>query len=189
VTPGYDDELTRIALAAKGGDRDAAAEFVRRTQYDLGRFLRALGVTDVEDLGQETYLRALKSLPGFDARSSAKTWLFAVARNTVADHIRRLARRPRVVPFETWSEHDAADRYQSGPRLDDAAAARDLLRGLAPDRREAFALTQVLGLSYAEAAEICECPIGTIRSRVARAREDLIAANADAGKRHRPAAI
>jgi RNA polymerase sigma-70 factor (ECF subfamily) len=60
--------------------------------------------------------------------------------------------------------------------FDDGVALRQLLDGLSADRREAFIATQVLGLSYAEAAEVCGCPVGTIRSRVARARDDLIAA-------------
>ncbi|MEU4634049.1 sigma factor-like helix-turn-helix DNA-binding protein, partial [Micromonospora chalcea] len=59
---------------------------------------------------------------------------------------------------------------------DDGVVLRGLIAALAPDRREAFVATQVLGLSYAEAAEVCGCPVGTIRSRVARAREDLAAA-------------
>lgn len=59
-------------------------------------------------------------------------------------------------------------------------ALRDLLRGLDPHRREAFALTQVIGVSYGEAAEICQCPVGTIRSRASRAREDLVTALRDA---------
>ena len=66
-----------------------------------------------------------------------------------------------------------------GPRgsgFDGEVVLNDLLRALPADRREAFVATQVLGLSYAEAAEVCGCPVGTIRSRVARAREDLVVA-------------
>ena len=63
-----------------------------------------------------------------------------------------------------------------GARFEDVIEVRMLLDGLESDRRDALVLTQVLGLSYAEAAEVCGCPTGTIRSRVARAREDLITA-------------
>ncbi|MBB2947846.1 RNA polymerase sigma factor (sigma-70 family) [Actinoplanes lutulentus] len=70
---------------------------------------------------------------------------------------------------------DAADPH-SRPRFEEQQALTDLLAGLSDERREAFVVTQVLGLSYAEAAEVCECPVGTIRSRVARAREDLVTA-------------
>jgi RNA polymerase sigma-70 factor (ECF subfamily) len=62
------------------------------------------------------------------------------------------------------------------PRFEDGVTLRHLIEELAPDRRFAFVATQVLGLSYAEAADVCDVPIGTIRSRVARARDELIAA-------------
>lgn len=66
--------------------------------------------------------------------------------------------------------------HQPTARFEDIVEIRMLLDGVDPDRREALLLTQVLGLSYAEAAEICGCPVGTIRSRVARARDDLLRA-------------
>ena len=65
---------------------------------------------------------------------------------------------------------------RSAARFEDVVEVRMLLDGLDPDRRDALVLTQVLGLSYDEAAEVCGCPLGTIRSRVARARDELIAA-------------
>jgi RNA polymerase sigma-70 factor (ECF subfamily) len=68
------------------------------------------------------------------------------------------------------------DTRPSAARFEDIIEIRMLLDGLDTDRRHALMLTQVLGLSYAEAAEVCGCPVGTIRSRVARAREDLISA-------------
>lgn len=66
-----------------------------------------------------------------------------------------------------------------------AVLLRRLVDALDPDRRDAFVLTQLLGLTYAEAADVCGCPVGTIRSRVARAREDLVAATAAEPRRHR----
>jgi RNA polymerase sigma-70 factor (ECF subfamily) len=70
-------------------------------------------------------------------------------------------------------------------RFEEEHALHDLVAGLRPERREAFVITQIAGLSYADAAEICGCPVGTIRSRVARAREDLVVAmhEARAGRR------
>lgn len=68
--------------------------------------------------------------------------------------------------------------------LDEVVALRHLVAELDPDRRDAFVATQVLGLSYAEAAQICDCPVGTIRSRVARAREELLAALRETSDRH-----
>jgi RNA polymerase sigma-70 factor (ECF subfamily) len=176
ASPPPADAVTAWARAAGQGDRAAAAAFIEATQHDLYRFLIHLADRgEVADLCQETYLRAMKALPSFAARASAKTWLFAIARRAAADHVRAAMRRPRLVAAADWRE--LADR--SGPaghaRLDDAVVLRELLSQLAPDRREAFVATQVLGFSYAEAAEVCDCPIGTIRSRVARARADLIA--------------
>lgn len=162
---------------SKAGDRASASTFIRLTQRDLRRFLTYVAdPRDVEDLSQETYLRAMRALVQFDGRSSAKTWLFAIARRVAADHVRLAMRRPRLVAMDTWDETAAGHHHAGAPLLDEAHAVRDLLQGLDPERREAFALTQVLGPTYSEAAEICGCPVGTIRSRVSRARDELIIA-------------
>jgi RNA polymerase sigma-70 factor, ECF subfamily len=175
-----DDAITRWALRAKSGDQRAAAAFVAATQQQVHRFLAHLvDAREADDLAQETYLRAMRALPGFAARSSARTWLFAIARRVAADHIRAAVVRPRTADLENWQA--VADTAQAGraPRMEDAVLLHRLLDDLAPQRREAFVATQVLGLSYAEAAEVCDCPVGTIRSRVARAREDLVSALRD----------
>lgn len=173
--PAYDDELTRCALAAGQGDRAALATFIRATQRDVHRFVCALiGRGEAEDVAQETYLRALKSLPHFAARSSARTWLFAIARRAAADHVRVAMRTPRTSTVPDWEV--LAQRQAPSTGSEDRILLWDLVAGLDTDRREAFSLTQMLGLGYAEAAEVCGCPVGTIRSRVARARADLIAA-------------
>ncbi|MFF0372331.1 sigma-70 family RNA polymerase sigma factor [Micromonospora sp. NPDC005087] len=167
------DEITAWALAAGRGDQDAAARFIRATQQQVRRFLAALiSPGEADDLAQETYLRAMRSLPSFAARSSAQTWLLGIARRVAVDHVRAATARPRTVPLSQW--HDAPDAQ--GGTFDGEIVLTELLRTLAPDRREAFVATQILGLPYAEAAEVCACPIGTIRSRVVRAREDLVAA-------------
>lgn len=164
-----DDEITRWALAAKAGDRAAAESFVRATQRDVQRMLAHLsGPAEADDLTQETFLRAMRSLPRFAGRSSARTWLLSIARRVAVDHVRSAVRRPRTAALEEWSGH--------GGRFEDGVLLRRLVEALPADRREAFVATQVLGLSYAEAAEVCDCPVGTIRSRVARARDDLMAA-------------
>jgi RNA polymerase sigma-70 factor, ECF subfamily len=164
-----DDEITRWALAAKAGDHAAAESFVRATQRDVQRMLAHLsGPAEADDLTQETFLRAMRSLPGFAGRSSARTWLLSIARRVAVDHVRSAVRRPRTTALEDWNGQ--------GGRFEDGVLLRHLVEALPADRREAFVATQVLGLSYAEAAEVCDCPIGTIRSRVARAREDLTAA-------------
>ncbi|MEU7474586.1 sigma-70 family RNA polymerase sigma factor [Lentzea sp. NPDC042327] len=171
-----DDEVTRWALQARGGDRVALERFVRATQRDVWRFVAHLADVGVaDDLAQETYLRALPSLRNFEARSSAMTWLLSIARRVVVDQVRMAQSRPRVSADVDWVQ--AADRGQGTSSGFTAIVELNvLLDGLAEDRREALVLTQVLGLGYAEAAEVVGCPIGTIRSRVARAREDLVRA-------------
>ncbi|MGH3941015.1 MAG: sigma-70 family RNA polymerase sigma factor [Pseudonocardiaceae bacterium] len=170
-----DVTVTGWALAAGAGDHAALTAFIRATQRDVYRFLAHLsGPRGAEDLAQETYLRALRSLPRFAGRSSARTWLLAIARRVAADQVRSAQARPRTIPVEDWESvpHPRPGPMRAG--LDERIALQDLLFGLDPDRRDAFVLTQVLDLTYAEAAEICGCPVGTIRSRVARAREDLV---------------
>ena len=169
------DPLTEMALAAGRGDRAALDEFIRATERDVWRtvaFLADPGSAD--DLTQETYLRVISALPRFAGRSSARTWLLSIARRVVVDQIRRNQARPR-----TTGQIDLEGLLSTSPaaaRFEDVVEIRMLLDGLEPNRRDALVLTQVLGLSYAEAAEVSGCPLGTIRSRVARAREDLIAA-------------
>jgi RNA polymerase sigma-70 factor (ECF subfamily) len=172
-----DTDITAAAVAAGRGDRAAATTFVDATHASLRRFLKHLaGTRDVDDLVQETYLRAWRSLPGFAARSSARTWLFAIARRVVVDHVRAAVARPRNAELDDWQSAAETATAGLGARHDDSTVLSLLIDTLAPDRREAFVATQVLGLSYAEAAEVCDCPVGTIRSRVARAREDLVEA-------------
>ena len=171
-----DDEVTGWALAAKLGDRAAAEAFIRATQHDVRRFVAHLTDSrEAEDLAQETFLRAMRALPRFDARSSARTWLLAIARRVAADHVRTAMRRPRTTG-SAQATTSAAEWHEGSHGFDEGVLLRSLLDDLEPARREAFVATQVLGLSYLEAAAVCACPIGTIRSRVSRAREDLIAA-------------
>lgn len=167
------DELTVLALAAGRGDRAALSEFVRASQAELWRFLaRAAGADVAEDLAQETYLRVLGALPGFEGRSSARSWLFTIARNVVVDMVRREVVRPRLIGMDAAELQSlAAGGPDSGGRVE----VEQALAGLDQERRVALVLTQLMGFSYAETAEICGCPVGTIRSRVARARADLLA--------------
>lgn len=175
-TPAEDDETTRLALAAARGDRRSLEAFIRATQGDVWRLLAHLTeVSRADDLTQETYLRALGSIKRFEGRSSARTWLLSIARRVVVDQVRMAVARPRIAHGVDWVA--AADGR--APRHDGPAEIVEinlLLADLAPERREALVLTQVLGLSYAEAAAVSGCPVGTVRSRVARAREDLVAA-------------
>lgn len=165
------DELTRLARSAADGDRIALAAFVRRSQPEVWRLCRHLvGAAAADDVTQDVYLRALPALATFRAESSARTWLLSIARHAAADEIRRQQRRRRL----------RLGRASVAPDPAAVHAVEHLLAPLDPDRREAFALTQLLGLTYAEAAEIAGVPVGTIRSRVARARTELIEAVARA---------
>jgi RNA polymerase sigma-70 factor (ECF subfamily) len=168
------DELAGMAVAAAEGDPVAAAAFVRATQPDVWRLCAALGDPGTaDDLTQETYLRAFGALHRFEGRSSLRTWLLAIARRVCADAVRSRRRR-RVTLVRDDADLEALTAASGADRVAEGAAVDDLLGRLAPDRREAFVLTQLLGLPYAEAAEVAGCPVGTIRSRVARARADLI---------------
>jgi RNA polymerase sigma-70 factor, ECF subfamily len=167
-----DAALTVLALRAREGDATAATEFVRQTQAQLWRMLVALSDREVaEDLAQETYARAFRSLPGFRGESPIRPWLLSIARRVAADHIRAARTRPRTDPRVVLDD-DIAPAARGD--LAEAVVLRGLVAELDLDRRTAFVLTQLLGLSYLEVAQICDCPVGTVRSRVARARDDLI---------------
>jgi RNA polymerase sigma-70 factor (ECF subfamily) len=184
------DELQRTAADAAAGDPLAAAALVRQTQSDVWRLCAALGdPNSADDLTQETYLRAFGSLHRFEGRSSVRTWLLTIARRVCADAVRsRRRRRLTLVRDVADLENLGAKAGGDADRGAEGAAVADLLARLEPDRREAFVLTQLLGLPYAEAAEVAGCPVGTIRSRVARARNDLIQALADPDDVHGDAA-
>ena len=168
------DDLARTAADAADGDPLAAAALVRATQPDVWRLCAALGDRDTaDDLTQETYLRAFGALHRFEGRSSVRTWVLAIARRVCADAVRSRRRR-RLTLVREPSDLELLAPGRPGDTVGEAAAVSDLLARLDAERREAFVLTQLLGLSYAEAAEVAGCPVGTIRSRVARARADLV---------------
>ena len=169
-----DARVTELALKAGRGDRAALTEFIKSTQDDVWRLLAHLGGPEIaDDLTQETYLRVMSALPRFAARSSARTWLLSLARRAWVDNIRYDMARPR----KSATEYDEAAATAASP--ENAATwsewidVRELIDALPADRREALILTQVLGYTYEEAAKISGVRVGTIRSRVARARKDI----------------
>ncbi len=164
------EELTRLATRAGTGDPEAIRAFVRRAQPDVWQLCSGLvGREHADDLTQDTFIRILRALPAFRAESSARTWMLRITRYTCADWIRGRQRRRRL-------EQQAVEVTRlTTPAETGRVDLDDLLDHLPPERRDAFLLTQVLGLSYAEAAEVAGCEIGTIRSRVARARAALVA--------------
>ena len=164
-------------LAARG-DRDALGELVRSLQAPVWRF--AFHLTRDRDLAdeaaQETWLRAVRSLPRFRGDSSVLTWLLAIARHVVAGLLRERCRTPpETAPPPPWTSTGLVD-------------VQTELARLPPQLAEALLLTQVVGLSYEEAAAVMGVAVGTIRSRVFRARAALMELLSD-GSRSRVVAL
>ncbi|MEW2413050.1 sigma-70 family RNA polymerase sigma factor [Streptomyces sp. NPDC046866] len=178
-----DAAVTRLALAARDGDPEKADRFVRALHRDVWRYVAFLSadVQAADDLTQDVFLRALAALPRFEARSSARTWLLSIARRTVVDSLRHSAARPRLSDRDDWQTAAEQSQPQGVPGFEDGIALAELLATIPAERRDAFVLTQLLGLPYAEAAEAIGCPVGTVRSRVARARTSLMALLTDTG--------
>ncbi|MEU5596931.1 sigma-70 family RNA polymerase sigma factor [Streptomyces sp. NPDC020298] len=191
TTALHDDSITAWALAARAGDPDAVEHFVRALHRDVQRYVAHLcgDPQAVDDLAQDTFLRALGSLHRFEGRSSARAWLLSIARRAVIDSYRYAAARPRMSHAPDWQLAVELAQPLDLPGFDDGIALLDLLAALPDERREAFVLTQLLGLPYAEAAEVSDCPVGTVRSRVARARTMLMALLEEADQPAAPAAV
>ena len=167
------DNLSRLAQAAAAGDEQALHAFIETAYEQVRRLCAALvDPQSAGDLAQETLLKAIRALPDYRADASARTWLLAIARHTCLDELRsRYRRHPNTDP--------TTHRNRPIPTANDPSEnliVADLLDRLQPDQRTAFVLTQIIGLNYHEAAQICDCPTGTIRSRVARARAHLLQA-------------
>jgi RNA polymerase sigma-70 factor (ECF subfamily) len=164
------DRLTAHLFAAREGDDAALTAAIRAGQPEVRRFLRPLvDDAELEDVVQDTFVRAYRALGRFRGDSSGRTWLLAIARRAAADATRDRARQRRI---RQRAQDSVAPTGVADPG--DAQALEDLVAALDPERREAFVLTQLVGCAYLEAAEICCVPVGTIRSRVARAREQLL---------------
>ncbi len=160
------DALRPLVDAAVEGDDAALAELVRRTQPTVWRLCSVLGSPgEEEDLVQDTYVQVLRALPSYRAEAPVLVWVVSIARRVCADHVRRRQRQRRLLGRLMATGVEAT--------VSQPAPIDDLVRALNADRRDAFVLTQLLGLSYQEAAAALDCPVGTIRSRVARARADL----------------
>ncbi|MEU7314238.1 sigma-70 family RNA polymerase sigma factor [Streptomyces sp. NPDC007083] len=170
-----DASITAWALAARGGEPHAAELFVHALHRDVLRYVTHLcgDPQAVDDLTQDTFLRAFGSLHRFEGRSSARSWLLSIARRAVIDSYRHAAARPRLTDTPDWQSAVERAQPRGVPGFDDGVVLLDLLSALPGERREAFVLTQLLGLPYAEAARVGDCPVGTVRSRVARARATL----------------
>jgi RNA polymerase sigma-70 factor (ECF subfamily) len=167
------DRLTRIAQVAAQGNAKALQALVEASYPEVWRLCAALVDQDAaDDLAQETFLRATRAIRRFRGGASARTWILAIARNTCMDELRaRTRRRRRDTLVAARTSADTLTAQDPAESSD----AYHLLKDLDDDRRAAFVLTQLFRLSYEEAATVCGCPTGTIRSRVARARDELVA--------------
>jgi RNA polymerase sigma-70 factor (ECF subfamily) len=171
-------DLVGVALAAGRGDAGALTELVTRTSSAVWRVCAALVDRDsADDLAQDTYLRAVRSLATYRGDSEPLPWLLTIARRVCAEEITRRQRErlttTRLVAERLTDGQSDTGRPGALGEVSGRVELLDALSRLPVHRREALVLTGVAGLSYADAAGVCGCPVGTIRSRVARARTDL----------------
>lgn len=170
ATSGLSD-LDLVARAV-AGDESAFAALVRRNADAVyGHALRFFGDRQsAEDATQEVFIKVFKTIASFDGRAAFSTWLFRVTRNVCLDMVRSGRRTPLPVDPATFEPDPRADFS------DDVAFAETLdraIRALPPEDREALGAVSVFGLSYQEAAVALGIPVGTVKSRVFRARRTL----------------
>jgi RNA polymerase sigma-70 factor (ECF subfamily) len=164
------------------GDSHAFDLLVQKYQHRIGhliaRYVR--DASEVEDVAQEAFIKAYRGLANFRGESAFYTWLYRIAVNTAKNHLVSAGRR---VP-DHGVDATEAEQYESGTMLQESATPeRTLLteeiRGtvdaaiaaLPPDLRAALTLREMEGLTYEEIAQAMDCPVGTVRSRIFRARE------------------
>ncbi|HOE40965.1 MAG TPA: RNA polymerase sigma factor RpoE [Rhodoferax sp.] len=157
-------------------------KYQRRIERLIGRMVRDVDL--VEDIAQETFIRAYRALPKFRGDSQFYTWLYRIAINTAKKFLLELKRDPTVSQstLERRSEEDETFQPKSEPSTEETPesvlAAKEIgqavnavLDALPVDLRQAITLREMDGLSYEEIAEVMNCPVGTVRSRIFRARE------------------
>jgi len=170
-----------VQLAA-AGERDAFDELVRRHQTRTYNFVRAMvgDAADAEDLTQEIFIRAYRAIGRFRGDSAFRTWLFRIATNAARTHLGRRGRWRALWPRPAGGDDEAAagrDDPPSGENLESDIVRRDAidraLATLSPELRAAVTLRDVEGLEYREIARALDIPIGTVESRIFRARQRL----------------
>ena len=170
------------------GDKHAfellVAKYHRRLSRLISRFVRNSG--DAEDVTQEAFIKAYRALPAFRGDSAFYTWLYRIGINTAKNHLLTQGRR---APTTTSTDAEEAENFEDASLLHEvstpenemmskqvAAVVNASLQQLPDDLRTALTLREIEGLSYEEIAEVMNCPIGTVRSRIFRARE-VVASN------------
>jgi RNA polymerase sigma-70 factor (ECF subfamily) len=172
-----------IARVQKGDSRAfdlLVLKYQHRIFGLIGRYVR--DVDEVQDVAQEAFIKAYKALPGFRGESAFYTWLYRIAINTAKNYLVSRSRRPPGTDVEI----EDAEYYEGNSGLHEIenpenalfgmelkAVVDDAIGALPEDLRTAITLREFDGLSYEAIAEIMDCPVGTVRSRIFRAREAI----------------
>lgn len=177
-------EIDQILVErAQAGDRRAFDQLVSKYQRKLGRLLSRFirDSAEIEDVTQEAFVKAYRALPSFRGDSAFYTWLYRIGINTAKNYLVAQGRR---APTSTQFDSEEAETFESGDQLRDINTPESLLMSkqigetvnsaidaLPEELRRAIVLREIDGMSYEEIAEMMDCPIGTVRSRIFRARE------------------
>ena len=169
------------------GDKRAFDLLVTKYQRKLGRLLSRFirDPSEVEDVTQEAFIKAYRALPNFRGDSAFYTWLYRIGINTAKNHLVAMGRR---APTSTEMDAEEAENLESGDQLRDlntpenqmmsrqvGDTVNQTLQELPEELRMALTLREIEGLSYEEIATAMQCPVGTVRSRIFRAREAVAA--------------
>ena len=181
-----DREIDRqLVERAQRGDKQAFALLVEKYQRKLGRLLSRFirDPAEVEDVTQEAFIKAYRALPAFRGDSAFYTWLYRIGINTAKNYLMALGRR---APTSTEVEAEDAEGYDEGEQLRDINTPESLLLSkeiaetvnatiekLPEELRKAIQMREIEGMSYEDIAQAMDCPIGTVRSRIFRAREAI----------------
>jgi RNA polymerase sigma-70 factor (ECF subfamily) len=184
-----DDADAALVARAKSGDQRAfemlVIKYQRRIERLIARMVRDVDL--VQDIAQESFIRAYRALPQFRGDSAFYTWLYRIAVNTAKKALVDLKRDPLVTESARASQDDDDDETSrvereltDGETPEAVLASKEIARtvnaaieALSDDLRQAITLREIEGLSYEEIAELMNCPIGTVRSRIFRARESI----------------
>lgn len=175
----------KLVERAQAGDKHAFELLVSKYQRKLARLLSRFirDSTEVEDVTQEAFIKAYRALPSFRGDSAFYTWLYRIGINTAKNYLVALGRR---APTTTDIDSEEAEGFEDGDQLRDlntpenemmsrqvAETVNQTLEELPEELRTAITLREIEGLSYEDIANIMNCPIGTVRSRIFRAREAI----------------
>ena len=178
-----------LLAAARGGDAAAFGRLVEQLQIRVFRFIlrHVPRAAEAEDLTQDTFLEAYRKLGSFRGEAKFSTWVMGIAFNLARNHRSRAPQyRYRMLAEDAAGDlpETAAGPYEQARAGDLAEATAEAMDTLGDELREALVLVAIDGLGYAEAAEIAGVPIGTVKTRVFRARNALCAHLKQAGKLH-----